>query len=148
LDDTTSTSSTRATGDTVLFAGVFKGKCSKCGKYGHKRTECKSTKDVAAVAQGKGPHTKSFGGLYCTYCKKPGHTKDRCFKLQNKQSGGGGNYRPGGGPPLPSSGGHDTAEVVLTVVECYSRLAVCDPCDDSKSFGFLNRNCTVCYVGT
>jgi hypothetical protein len=150
LDDTTSslsTSSTCTNVDTVLYAGGFKGKCSKCGKYGHKRAECRSspTKDVAAMAQGNGPQTKA-GGLYCTYCKKPGHTKDRCFKLQNKKAGGG-TYRPGG-PNRTGSGGHDTAEVVLTVVECYSRLAVCDCCDASTSFGLQNRRCTVCLIGT
>jgi hypothetical protein len=105
--------------DTVLFAGGFKGNCSKCGKYGHKCAEGRSTKDVAAVAQGYNPHTKPTGGLYCIYCKKPGHTKDRCFKLQNKKAGGG-NYRPGGGPNRPGLGGHESAEVVLTVVECFA----------------------------
>ena len=142
LSGRTSTSTTSS--DTVLYAGGFKGKCSKCGKYGHRRSACRSTggSNGHSTTPGSDRKPPPSGGssIVCGYCKKPGHTKEQCYKLQNKRGGNGHGNNAG-------SGG-DKAEVVLTVVETYTRLCKCDRCDDTSSFGFANRKCKVCFVGT
>ncbi|RDX62778.1 hypothetical protein CR513_58853, partial [Mucuna pruriens] len=37
-----------------------------------------------STSKGK-PFTKSNRGEYCPYCKQPGHTKDTCYKLYEKE---------------------------------------------------------------
>ena len=59
--------------DSVLIARGFKGRCRKCGTFGHKAVDCK----------------KKEGGnsneVTCFYCKKKGHRIAECFKLKKKQ---------------------------------------------------------------
>ena len=71
----------------ALFAKRFKGRCRKCGKFGHKAADCKS--DIK-----KGPWTPSkknggggsrvrFQGK-CNYCGKYGHKEADCWAKQGK----------------------------------------------------------------
>ena len=64
-----------------LFAGGFKGKCNNCGKWGHKAVNCpdKNQDKPSGNGDGKGK------GKFCKFCRKPGHTIDQCWKLQNKK---------------------------------------------------------------
>jgi gag-polypeptide of LTR copia-type len=58
--------------DRALFSGgKFRGKCNKCGQYGHKASQCSDNSAHSSV-------NKST--LACTYCKKKGHTEAQCFK--------------------------------------------------------------------
>ncbi|MEM7375817.1 MAG: hypothetical protein AAF587_44925, partial [Bacteroidota bacterium] len=82
----------RLSGDeTALFAGKqFKGKCRKCGKYGHKSSDCRSkikkgstgdddddddSGDDSDDSKEYGPRIKGN----CTWCGKPGHMEKYCF---------------------------------------------------------------------
>ena len=71
----------------ALFAKQFKGRCRKCGKFGHKAADCKS--DIK-----KGPWTPSkrnggggsrgrFQGK-CNYCGKYGHKEADCWAKHGK----------------------------------------------------------------
>ena len=46
----------------------FTGKCFKCGKPGHQKSQCRN--------------------LVCDFCNKPGHTVDRCFKKNGMPGAG------------------------------------------------------------
>ena len=70
--------------DTALFAKQFKGRCHRCGKWGHKSTECKDKDN-----KGKGGATKTNGGgnknsKKCTHCGRTGHLIDQCWKKQKE----------------------------------------------------------------
>lgn len=43
----------------------FNGKCGKCGKWGHKKADCKS---------------QGSGNKKCNHCGKPGHFEANCWK--------------------------------------------------------------------
>jgi gag-polypeptide of LTR copia-type/C2H2 zinc-finger len=142
-----SSKSTNPSAETMLYAGGFKGQCGKCGKYGHKRRDCpERKKDVANVMTtpnnngGNGNNNKQQR-VVCSYCKKPGHTRQQCFKLQRQ------NNNNGGGGRTSHGNQSDKAEVVLTVVEMYTRLCICYRCEDVANYGFYGRACRVCLVG-
>jgi hypothetical protein len=77
--------------ESALYAGArFKGKCLKCGKYGHKRNDCKegnktgtspnaNTTDNKPDAKPNNNNNQKFKGN-CNYCNKPGHKEAQCFK--------------------------------------------------------------------
>ncbi len=54
----------------AAFVHNFKGRCNKCGKYGHKASVCKDTVEKR----------KETSRIVCHFCKKPGHVMSRCFK--------------------------------------------------------------------
>ena len=60
--------------ETALAAGQFKGRCNKCGKYGHKSADCRGDKSQSAESS-----SGKFDGD-CFYCKKPGHREINCWK--------------------------------------------------------------------
>ncbi len=51
----------------------FKGRCNKCGTYGHKAKYCNND------LNGK---TNEKNKLSCQFCKKPGHVKRDCYKFK------------------------------------------------------------------
>ena len=65
--------------DFALFSGQFKGKCRNFGVIGHKARDCKNK-----IHQNAGNYKNLQNGAYCTYCRRPGHSKMNCFKLKNK----------------------------------------------------------------
>ena len=76
----------------ALYAGgQFKGRCNKCGKYGHKAVACRGSKpgdDKTKPAYGGrkpgGFNSGKFTGE-CHYCKKTGHKASDCFKKKREQ---------------------------------------------------------------
>jgi hypothetical protein len=97
----------------LYVGGQFKGRCNKCGKYGHKAAECRSKpgddnkfkgqKKTSGFTPGK------FSGL-CHYCKKEGHRASDCRKKKREQSDQA-NAAKGKGDD------DDMAEVVLMAVD-------------------------------
>ena len=56
--------------------GKFMGKCYKCGKEGHRASDCKTSSD----GKDNGHNKRS-----CSYCNKPGHTAEQCRKRKREQ---------------------------------------------------------------
>ena len=56
---------------------LFKGKCHKCQRVGHKAHDCRSG--------GVQPGVKGKSRPKCTYCSKPGHAADKCYKKQREE---------------------------------------------------------------
>jgi hypothetical protein len=65
----------------VGFSKQFKGRCRKCGKYGHKGANCRSNNQVKGSNDQASTKSTSFKGK-CFYCNKPGHRKQDCCKRQ------------------------------------------------------------------
>mmetsp|Transcript_14560 Transcript_14560/g.20983 ORF Transcript_14560/g.20983 Transcript_14560/m.20983 type:complete len:148 (+) Transcript_14560:485-928(+) len=61
----------------ALIAGKFKGRCTSCGKYGHKAKDCwgKNPKDG---------NSKKFNGK-CNHCGKKGHKEADCYLNMDSQ---------------------------------------------------------------
>ena len=72
-------SNTNDEGETALFAGGFKGKCNKCGRYGHKAKDCRSNSNGNSSGNNNNNGSRKFNGE-CHYCGKKGHMKKDCFK--------------------------------------------------------------------
>jgi gag-polypeptide of LTR copia-type len=163
----TSQSASVTSDERALFAGGFKGKCTSCGKYGHKGYECRSNpnnnnanRSVTSNSNNgnrfqsgnsvAGNSTASATNMICNYCKKGGHWKSDCPVLKAR-GGYNPNHRPNGNSGGGSNGGNnggggrnERAEVVLTVVEKFTAIKMCDRCCE---LGFLNRPCHHCLVG-
>ena len=58
--------------DTALVAN-FKGRCNKCGNFGHKAADCKNND--------RDKDSDKFTGK-CQYCEKTGHHKSECRKYK------------------------------------------------------------------
>ena len=75
----------------------FKGKCHRCGVYGHKGADCRSS---GADGGGNGGNGDGGGGgkgrIICHYCKKPEHKVSECRKKKRDQQQGGNNGNGGG----------------------------------------------------
>jgi hypothetical protein len=56
-------------------------KCHNCGKLGHKAFKCRAPKSNSN--QGRENTRNNFN---CTYCKRSGHTADRCFRNPESSS--------------------------------------------------------------
>jgi hypothetical protein len=65
----------------ALFSGKLKGKCQSCGQVGHKSFQCKNRSSHNGENNGNGTGTN-----FCSYCRKPGHDKNSCFKLKKKEA--------------------------------------------------------------
>ena len=66
-------------------------------------------------------HQKKNQNLWCTYCKKPKHTKDTCFQLHGKEAvlsrmGGFKNLQPKNQANLTTKEPNETLEKVATTV--------------------------------
>ena len=59
--------------ETVLLFNQFKGRCHKCGEFGHKAVTCKK--------QSRGNENR---GIKCHHCGKIGHRKAECWKLHGR----------------------------------------------------------------
>jgi len=73
----------------ALFGGQFKFKCRYYGKIDHKFLPCK----CCANYNGGNNSGTMTGEIHCTYCCKPGHVKQNCFKFKRKDTRGN-NNRP------------------------------------------------------
>ena len=82
LNRSSSNDQSEALEEMALFGGQFKGKCRNCGKIGHKSFQCKNRGNQNGGNNG----SNTTGSNYCTYCRKPGHVKQNCFKLKKKDS--------------------------------------------------------------
>ena len=98
--------------ETALIASrskQFKGTCTLCGKYGHKRENCwdddknknnrpnnknnrnsknNNSDSRKPTANNHSDNNQQEGDTkrpFCRYCKKVGHTRDECNKLKNKR---------------------------------------------------------------
>jgi gag-polypeptide of LTR copia-type len=61
----------------------FKGRCYKCGKMGHKGSECRSGGNSGHKNHGpKNNKNDKFKGE-CHYCHKVGHKQEDCFKKKS-----------------------------------------------------------------
>jgi len=69
------------TEEQALAAGQFKGRCSNCGKYGHKAKTCMKKYNTNSVKTGA---SAMFKGK-CNYCHETGHMKRDCGKWKAKQ---------------------------------------------------------------
>ena len=68
----------------ALFAKTFKGRCNKCGKFGHKAAECRSGGNKDGKRIGKG---RQGGGKFqgkCYHCGKIGHREADCWVKHGK----------------------------------------------------------------
>jgi Reverse transcriptase (RNA-dependent DNA polymerase)/gag-polypeptide of LTR copia-type len=91
--------------DTALYAGQFKGKCRKCGKQGHKATDCRvknysngnnsngNNNNNSSGNKGRNNFQKqnNGGGKFngeCFYCKKLGHRIGDCRKRIAEEKSG------------------------------------------------------------
>ena len=70
----------------------FKGKCHRCGVYGHKGADCRSNETDSSGNGGTGNAGGSGKGrIICHYCKKAGHKASECRKKKRDQQQGGNN---------------------------------------------------------
>ena len=104
-----------------LFAGGFKGKCHKCGKYGHKARDCREGSGGGrGNGAGGGSNFKKFKeNRTCYYCKEKGHIARDCPKLKAKKN-----------EQAMSAIGND--DVVLTCLMCDDSQEY-DMCSDEES---------------
>jgi len=78
--------------DQVLAAFCrFKGKCSNCGKYGHKSSECHSKMMMTKSENGEGRKQKKGktmdkSHIKCYNCGKMGHYKSKCPNDTSKKA--------------------------------------------------------------
>ena len=63
----------------ALFVAKFKGRCNKCGKFGHKAKDCRSNVDNDKEKNQK----KKFTGK-CFHCGKSGHKEADCWAKHGK----------------------------------------------------------------
>ena len=73
----------------ALFAKSFKGRCRKCGKFGHKGADCRSNgkqnqgnQDKTKTGKGRAGGGKFQGKCY--HCGKIGHREADCWKKHGK----------------------------------------------------------------
>ena len=84
-------------GETALFAGGFKGKCNRCGRWGHKARDCRSggnnNNNNNNGNQNRNQNNnrnesrngnRKFQGK-CNYCNKVGHKEADCWKKQRDE---------------------------------------------------------------
>jgi hypothetical protein len=77
----TTRASGKSTEEKALAAGVTKGKCWTCGKYGHKSRNCTEKRQESGTSTSTSENTK-----YCGYCKKhTNHTIEDCYKRKNAE---------------------------------------------------------------
>jgi len=69
----------------------FKGKCSNCGKYGHKSSECRSKTTTTKSENGEGGKAKKGkttdkSHIKCFNCGEMGHYKSKCPYDKSKKA--------------------------------------------------------------
>ncbi len=115
--------------EALLTRGTYKGRCHKCGQWGHKRADCKSNgtsnhrnKSNNNRVQGNNNNNNQeakkpkFNGN-CNYCKKRGHKEVDCFKKKREE--GNKNKETASNAQQSEDSKKDESEVVLmsTVVK-------------------------------
>jgi hypothetical protein len=83
-----------AEGERALATVQFKGRCSGCGKYGHKNADCRNRTSnpngsMGGYKGGANTFVKKSSGFKgnCNFCDKYGHKEADCF-LKKKGQGG------------------------------------------------------------
>jgi hypothetical protein len=75
------------------YPKVFKGDCRHSGRKGHKRADCWAKEENKDKRPSNWKKTKESANIlkegkttyHCDYCKKDGHTEDRCFKKKKEK---------------------------------------------------------------
>ena len=68
----------------ALVTSQFKGRCNNCGKYGHKKQDCRGNGNNDKSKENTGK--KGRFNLTCNYCNKFGHKQSDCYnKHRNEQ---------------------------------------------------------------
>lgn len=73
--------SSNQSGSVAFHAKKFNGNCDNCGKYSHKRADCRSNSGKSKQEQKKNQNTLSF--KHCNKCNKNGHSDEYCWKDKN-----------------------------------------------------------------
>uniref|UniRef100_A0ABD2WU91 RNA-directed DNA polymerase n=1 Tax=Trichogramma kaykai TaxID=54128 RepID=A0ABD2WU91_9HYME len=79
---------------TRLMRGKLEKRCGNCNRAGHSTNECRSRRVHATLSTTPSPRENDNhqrpGRLTCNYCKKHGHSEERCHKraydILNKQT--------------------------------------------------------------
>ena len=77
--DSDSSKGSASSTEDALLATQFKGRCRKCGQYGHKGADCPEKKSENSTPSTTGSTTPIFQGN-CRYCGKKGHKEAQCRK--------------------------------------------------------------------
>ena len=125
--------------ENVLFTKSFKGKCNKCGEFGHKAADCGTTNNKRSNggrfnnrgrSQGKGRGSynsnnnnsnnnntsklhKVFTPVTCNYCNTYGHMEKHCNKKLKNQNNN--NQNTSENVNIAANNDNSTSEVVLCV---------------------------------
>ena len=90
--------------------GQFPGKCHRCGRNGHRRSDCPekvSTEVVPDIRDGTVKRDQSGNPIECDLCKKVGHIKFGCGKFKRKKGG----QATGDGAPVQPAAGNGNGTV-------------------------------------
>ena len=69
----------------ALYSSQFKGRCYKCGEYGHKAINCKADNNISKPRYNNHQSQKHFQSRFngrCNYCGRYGHKAAECYKKQ------------------------------------------------------------------
>jgi hypothetical protein len=70
----------------VAYKKKYKGRCNKCGKWGHPSSKCSYKKMSSKDNDGDDDEDKPWHrNLVCNYCGKKGHIKRNCRKFKQEE---------------------------------------------------------------
>ena len=114
----------------ALFATKFKGRCNKCGKFGHKAKDCRSNIDNDKEKNQK----KKFAGK-CFYCGKVGHREANCWAKHGKPAD-----RVNTAKEYEEEESDDEAVLIsMDEIIDFAGITLTDPKDKSKPDGKTNK---------
>ena len=68
-----------------LVTSKLKGRWNNCGKYGHKKQDCRVNGDNDKRKDNKGNKSRFYGT--CNYCNKFGHKQEDFYEKQRNEQG-------------------------------------------------------------